>query len=198
MITYLTLFVLTSMYCILNFHVFTIFLTFFFFVIEYNKNRCSSILFQTVHIFGCASVRKLAGFLSIHGHDLADREWQSVCSSGPQLVTLECHCVSCGWQSICLSTLLDKINSDENKLVIKEYMRTKRVKDIGCVLMLKSSGLTQKLQCQDSFELSTVLVSASYCIWNCQQMLCLHVHRRYCIPVLQYRYVMRVVSACYL
>lgn len=112
---------------------------------------------QTIHIFGNVALRKLAGSLSIHGHNLDDGNWYSVCSCGPHLITLEC---SSSWQHISLSNVLEEIDNEKNKLAITKF--TKKTKDIGCILLLKSLRLTTKLQREDLFHLSAILDISSF------------------------------------
>ena len=98
-------------------------------------------------------MRKVAGALSIHGHDLADDQWHPACSIGPNLVTIECSSSRCVKYS---KELLSDIGDNETKKAVQFKLKNNNV---GCVVYLKANQLPSRLQCQDLFDISSITVS---------------------------------------
>ena len=129
-----------------------------------NTKRDLYLLFQVVYILGSVSLQKRAGTLSIHGHDLTDDQWHPTCSSGPNLVTLECSSRCCVKYS---NELLSDIVDDETRKALQ--VKLKKTNDVGCVVFLKANWLMSRLQCEDLFDISTKTVSMifySFCLWS--------------------------------
>lgn len=95
-----------------------------------------------------------AGSISIHGHRICDEKWHRVCSSGLNLVTVECTLSRSlkRWNKL-LSEILDNDVKTELKTVFKDN------NDVGCVLFFKANWLTSRLPFGDFFDVTSVLVS---------------------------------------
>ena len=106
---------------------------------------------QVVYILGSVFLRKVAGALSIHGHDLADDEWHPACSISPNLVTVEC---SSSRRVKYSSELLSDIVDNETKRAAQ--FELKNNKNVGCVVYLKANQLRLRFQCQDLFDISSI------------------------------------------
>ena len=99
-------------------------------------------------------MRKAAGTLSIHGHNLVDERWYPACSSGANLVTLEC---SSRRRVKCTSELLSQIVDDETRKAVQVKFR--KNSDVGCIVFLKGNWLVSRMQCEDAFDISSITVS---------------------------------------
>ncbi|CAB4036878.1 Hypothetical predicted protein, partial [Paramuricea clavata] len=104
-----------------------------------------------VYILGSVSLRKAAGTLSIHGHHLVDERWYPACSSGANLVTLEC---SSRRRVKCTSELLSQIVDDETRKAVQVKLR--KNSDVGCIVLLKGNWLVSRMQCEDAFDISSI------------------------------------------
>ena len=107
-----------------------------------------------VYIRGSVSLRKVAGTLSIHGHNITDDKWYPACSGGATLVTLECNPRRPIKYN---SKILNDIIDDKTKKTIKN--KWKKSKDIGCIVFLKENRLLSGLQSTDLLDACSVNVS---------------------------------------
>ncbi|XP_046850669.1 polynucleotide 5'-hydroxyl-kinase NOL9-like isoform X2 [Xenia sp. Carnegie-2017] len=109
------------------------------------------------YIHGCVDMKIAAGSISIHGHRICDEKWHRVCSSGLNLVTVECTLSRPlkRWNKL-LSEILDNDVKTKLKTVFKDK------NDVVCVVFFKANWLTSKLPFGDFFDVISVLDSVEF------------------------------------
>ena len=99
-------------------------------------------------------MQKVAGALSIHGHDVPDDQWHPACSIGSNLIALEC---TSNRRVKYSSELLSSVVDNRTRKAIQVKLRKNN--DVGCIIYLKANRFPSRLQCQELFDISSITVS---------------------------------------